>query len=285
MKIYYLWCMKKKTSSKDSNQYDKIVRENLEQVFIPFIIKQLGIDITIEEILPDKLHTTEEREMDLLLKLKDKNSKIFLLHVEFQSKPDYNMIWRMVEYHGLIVKKYQFPVKHIVIDLDEANSNVKTTLEDDFVFKGFDIIKLHDIDYAKMTASQIPAEIILAILGDFGQNKPEEIVKTIANRLKEVSQSDAELKKYVAQLNVLSRLRGLQNLITQTVSKNMPIIFDIDNDSLVLEGINRKDKRNAERLLIINKLSVTEIAMVLDLPENTIWDIKEQLEIRNRQKK
>lgn len=64
----------------------------------------------------------------------------------------------------------------------------------------------------------------------------------------------------------------------------MPIIFDIENDSLVLEGINRKDKRNAERLLVINKLSVTEIAMVLELPESTIWDIKEQLENRNKQK-
>ncbi len=132
-----------------------------------------------------------------------------------------------------------------------------------------------------MIASQIPAEIILAILGNFGNKKPEIIIRAIAQRLKAVSKSDAELKKYVAQLNVLSRLRNLQDLITQTISKNMPITFDIENDSLVKEGISRVNRRNAERLLIMNKLSVIEISMVLDLPENIIWEIKEELEKRN----
>jgi hypothetical protein len=56
--------MKEKNTAKNANQYDKIVRENLEELFIPFIVKQLGIQVTIEEVLPDKLHTTEEREMD-----------------------------------------------------------------------------------------------------------------------------------------------------------------------------------------------------------------------------
>ncbi len=65
----------------------------------------------------------------------------------------------------------------------------------------------------------------------------------------------------------------------------MPITFDIENDSLVKEGINRKDRKNAERLLIMNKLSVIEIAMVLDLPEDIIWEIKEELEKRNIKKK
>ncbi len=135
-----------------------------------------------------------------------------------------------------------------------------------------------------MITSQIPAEVILAILGNFGKNKPETIIRNIAKRLKEVSKSDAELKKYVAQLNVLSRLRNLQHLITQTISKNMPILFDIENDSLVKEGISRAKRKDAERLIMIDKLSITEIAMVLDLPEDLIWEIKEEMEKRNHKK-
>jgi predicted RNA-binding protein with PIN domain len=269
---------------KDANQYDKIVRENLEELFIPFIVKQLGLSVLIEEVLPDKLHTTEEREMDLLLKLKDSKNDIFLLHVEFQSKPDYEMIWRMVEYHGLITKKYKLAIKHIVVDLDESKTNIITALEEKFKFTGFEIIKLHDVQYLNMITSQVPAEIILAILGDFGDTKPEIIIKKIAERLKSVSKSDAELKKYVAQLNVLSRLRNLQDLITQTISKNMPILFDIENDSLVKEGISRAKRRSAERSIMLNKLSNTEIAMILDLPEETVWEIKEEMEKRNKSK-
>jgi hypothetical protein len=279
--------MKKKNISKQGNVFDKVVKENLDEVFIPFVISSLGIDIaTIEiEILPDKLFTTEEREMDLLLKLTDKKGRIFLLHVEFQSKPDYEMIWRMIEYHGMITRKYKLEVYHVVVDLDDSNSNITTELDEKFIFRGFKIIKLYDIDYSRMITSQIPAEIILAVLGNFGDKNPEVVIRAIAQRLKIVSKSDAELKKYIAQLNVLSRLRNLQDLTTKTISKNMPITFDIENDSLVKEGISRVNRRNAERLLIMNKLSVIEIAMVLDLPEEIIWEIKEELEKRNSKKK
>jgi hypothetical protein len=275
--------MKKKNTSKQGNLYDKIVKENLDEVFIPFIIKKLGIDVVVEEILPDKLFTTEEREMDLLLKLRDTNGNVFLLHVEFQSKPDYEMIWRMIEYHGLITRKYKLRVEHIVIDLDDGNSNIKTVLDDEFQFKGFQILKLHDIDYTQMIASQVPAEVILAILGNFGNKKPEIIIRAIAKRLKEVSKSDAELKKYVAQLNVLARLRNLQNLITQTIS-TMPIVFDIENDSLVKEGISRKDRRNIEKMLLMTSLSPIEISIILDVEETLVYEIKEEIATKKQRK-
>ncbi len=277
---------KKNTSKQQGNIFDKVVKENINEVFIPFVINSLGIDIeTVNvEVLPDKLFTTEEREMDLLLKLTDKEGRAFSLHVEFQSKPDYEMIWRMIEYHGMITKIYRLPIVHVVIDLDDSKSNITTELEDKFVFRGFKIIKLHDIDYTKMIASQMPAEIILAILGNFGNKKPEIIIRAIAQRLKIVSKSDAELKKYIAQLNVLSRLRNLQDLITQTISKNMPIIFDIENDSLVKEGISRVKRRAIEKMLLITDLSVFEISVILEVGEAFVYEIKQEIE-RKKEKK
>jgi hypothetical protein len=128
--------MKKKNISKQQgNIFDKVVKENLNEVFIPFVISSLGIDIAMIkiEVLPDKLFTTEEREMDLLLKLTDKKERIFLLHVEFQSKPDYEMIWRMIEYHGMITRIYKLPIIHIVVDLDDSNSNITTDLNEQFI--------------------------------------------------------------------------------------------------------------------------------------------------------
>ncbi len=38
--------MKKKSTSKQGNIFDKVVKENLDEVFIPFVISHLGIDIT-----------------------------------------------------------------------------------------------------------------------------------------------------------------------------------------------------------------------------------------------
>ncbi len=126
--------MRKKTTSAtkqnsdlaEDHKYDKIIRENINEVFIPFVIKSLGFHITLEEFLPDKLFTTEEREMDLLLKLRNESGRVFLLHVEFQSNPDYEMIWRMLEYHGMITRKCKLPIIHLVVDLDCSNAKIKT---------------------------------------------------------------------------------------------------------------------------------------------------------------
>jgi hypothetical protein len=277
--------MKKKNITKQGNIYDKVVKENLDEVFIPFVIKNLGIDIAKVsiEILPDKLFTTEEREMDLLIKLTDAQNRIFLLHVEFQSKPDYEMIWRMIEYHGMITRIYKLPIVHIVIDLDDKKSNIITNLEEPFLFQGFKIIKLHDFDYTEMISSKMPAEIILAILGNFGNKKPEIIIRAIAQRLKTVSKSDSELKKYIAQLNVLSRLRNLQDLTTQTISKNMPITFDFENDSIAKVAVKRKDRRNIEKMLLMTTLSPIEISIILEVEETLVYEIKEEL-VRKKKK-
>jgi len=68
------------TESIEAHQYDKIIRENINDVFVLFVINHLGFPITLEEFLPDKLFTTEEREMDLLLKLRDENGRVFFQH-------------------------------------------------------------------------------------------------------------------------------------------------------------------------------------------------------------
>lgn len=276
--------MKKKGDTlKEGNLYDKVVKENLNEVFIPFIINKLGYEVTVEEILPDKLFSTEEREMDLLLKLRDKKGNVFLLHVEFQSKPDYEMIWRTGEYHGMIVRKYKIRTEHIVIDLADINSNIVTTLEEEFQFKGFQVIKLYEMDYSKMLSSQVPAEIILAILGNFGNREPEVIIRAIAQRLKEVSRNDAELKKYVAQLNIFSRLRNLQDLITQTIS-TMPITFDIENDSLVKLGVSRAKRKAIEKMLLMTTISVYEISVILEVEEALVYEIKKEITQKKKEK-
>jgi hypothetical protein len=84
-------------------------------------------------------------------------------------------------------------------------------------------------------------------------------------------------------LNVLSRLRNLQDLTTQTISI-MPITFDIENDSIAKLAIDRKTRKDIERLLLLDKLSVSEISMVLDVPEDFVWEIKEAMELRNLKK-
>lgn len=77
-----------------ANHYDKILKENLEEIFIPLTEKLLGISLENAQELPDAIQITLEREPDLLKKIDDK----YILQVEFQTADDPMMLDRMFVY-------------------------------------------------------------------------------------------------------------------------------------------------------------------------------------------
>jgi len=113
--------MKKKDSStkdslKERNFYDRIFKENAEHIFIPLIQQELGMKINSYKVLPEKITKTIEREMDFCY-LINEGAEEFILHLEFQSENDKEMLYRMARYHGLAFAKHKVPIKHVVIYL------------------------------------------------------------------------------------------------------------------------------------------------------------------------
>src|SRR5450631_1618939 len=98
---------KQSKKNRQSNQYDKIIKENLE-VTLPVIIRDvLGLDIAVSEELPDDLQHTKERKPDALKKVTDTNGSTYVLHVEFQTTDENEMVYRMAEYCIMLMRKYQ----------------------------------------------------------------------------------------------------------------------------------------------------------------------------------
>jgi hypothetical protein len=54
-----------------------------------------------------------------------------------------------------------------------------------------------------------PEEIILAVLGDFGNEKPETALTQIIKRLEETKTDQTTLQKHFRQLRILVKLRKL----------------------------------------------------------------------------
>jgi hypothetical protein len=100
--------------------------------------------------------------------------------------------------------------------------------------KGFGLVNLHSLDYKKLLASQIPGEIMLAILSKF-DTEVELVIELIIRGLHKASESKIVLQKYVRQLSILSRLRKLEEVVTQK-SREMPITYDIKKDYLYRQG-------------------------------------------------
>ena len=104
------------------HQYDKIFRENMEAA-LPFIIKHLlRIKVVSEEVLPEGLHHTKERNTDVLRKVTDSSGNRFILHIEYQAGNKSQMALRMAEYCIMALRKYKLPVRQYVIFLGKGKT-------------------------------------------------------------------------------------------------------------------------------------------------------------------
>ena len=129
---------RRKDLSYESQQYDKLTQENIEELFLPFVKKHLGIELIESEPLKVKLHRTHVREVDWLFKVKDKEGNIFILHIEFQSRNDGKMVYRIGEYHGMIQRIYQLEIKHFVVFLSDEPMKMETKLPENHIYNGFE---------------------------------------------------------------------------------------------------------------------------------------------------
>ncbi len=83
---------------KQTIQYDKIIKENLE-VTLPVIIRDiLGLDIHNSEELPDDIQHTKERKPDALKKVTDTKGNTYVLQIEFQVEDEkkWYSVWRNI---------------------------------------------------------------------------------------------------------------------------------------------------------------------------------------------
>lgn len=279
-------------SKKEANKYDKILKENLEALFLPFLEQLLGIRIVSAERLPAKLQTTLEREADFVCKIINEEGKEGILHLEFESEARPVMIYRQSEYHGILLKKYQLPIYHVVVYLGERRPNIPTQLKKEEIFTGFELIDLGRLDYQQMLSSQIPEAVVLAILADFKGQPPEEAIRSILERFRQVARGKLSLQKYIRQLNVLSGLRKLHELTIKTI-EDMPITYDVRTDFLYkkgkaegkVEGLEEGMEQKA-RIVVArgHEIGMTpqEIAGLADMPVEWVKAVIREIEAERK---
>jgi hypothetical protein len=71
-------------TKRQSSQYDKVFKENIEAVISSIMQNLLDITAVSLEELPDDIQHTKERKPDVLKKVTDTNGNTFVLQIEFQ---------------------------------------------------------------------------------------------------------------------------------------------------------------------------------------------------------
>ena len=181
---------------------------------------------------------TLEREVDFLYKIYNQKGRESILHLEFQTRNDKEMLERIQEYHALIFRKYKLPIRHIVIYLGKRKSTMKSKLQKDQIFTGFDIINLTEINPEQLISTQVPEMVIMALLGNFKKDRIEKVLNDIVDKLKSLTDSEDSMAKYVNQLLILARIRNFQLIVEQKLN-DMPISYDVENDGLYLRGVEK----------------------------------------------
>ena len=265
--------------------YDKILKENIEALIIPLADKLLGLSLGQLEELPDDMQTTLERKPDFLKRVIEKDGRSYILHIEFQVKDEKAMIDRMLLYYAMLHEKYQERVKQYVIFMGSRKPRMATRLNADMIDFRFTLVDIRQLDYQLLLdGATKPEEAVLAILSNFKKSEVGTIIPAILRKLKSLTNDERKLKRYVRQLEILSNLRDLQP-ITIKYTEAMPITYNIEKDVRyqqgVEKGLEKGIEKGAEKMIISllqsGLLSDKQIAEVADTSLKSIQRIKKQI--------
>jgi predicted transposase YdaD len=274
----------------------KIFKENIEQIIASLASRLMNIDLSKTIDLRGKIQYTQEREPDFLMEYSDALTQERKIgHLEIQSTDDLEMDKRELMYYGLFHLKFGLPINQTVIYVGNKPLKYMTgrILGENIDFR-YRIIDIRTVRYEDFLNSDIPEIVVLAILGDFHGDSPEDIAQRIVLKLKEIVKSS--FGKFTTQLQVLSKLRNLQPIVKQKIKK-MPlnIQYTIEEDALYEMGLEKgitkgienqkaidESKRLAEKkdsvLKMLNAgLSIEQIANFLN--ENISFVLKIQKDL------
>ena len=187
----------------------------------------------------------------------------------------------MAEYRAILQRKYELPVRQIVLYLGISPSQMASELPIAFRISSFELINLSDIELEQTLHSSIPEEIILSVLTNFKKEQAEQVIAQIIKNLKRSVGNDPVIERYTKQLVVLSRLRNLES-VTKKQLEDMPITYDITTDGLYLEGIEKGIEKGItentikliRNMLNESSLSVEQIAKIADVSIDYVEQIQ-----------
>ncbi len=266
--------MEAKKEKRQSSQYDKIFKENIEAVISSIMQNVLEITAISVEELPDDIQHTKERKPDTLKKIIDDKGNTFVLQIEFQVKDEDEMVYRMGEYYFMLERKYKLPVKQFVIFLGSDNPKMPTELDRERLKFSYPLVSLSTFDYHIFLNSDKPEEIILGILANFKGENPENALKQILVRVKETTKGDFSLNRYFNQLRVLAQLRNLELNLKNAMDSIAEYIKE-ERDVLFLRGLDKgKEKEQVKFVTYLLQEGNKAYDQIADIAGTTVDFVK-----------
>ncbi|GIV30783.1 MAG: hypothetical protein KatS3mg029_0134 [Saprospiraceae bacterium] len=207
----------------DANKFDKLLKKNFKPILGVCLRRIIGLDFDALEFLEiQKQQVTLEMEPDFICRVRQKGSGHYLIHIiEFESRDSLRTVLRYLMLVGILTFKFGLPVR---IDCFYLGSSPPKYLNG--VYKTpwiefhFHVHQLRSMSYKEFLDSNVPEEVMLAILTNPEPLTKEELVRQIVERLQHLSKNDEEkLWERVVELTVFSMLRNLEPVVIKTVEE------------------------------------------------------------------
>jgi len=190
----------------------------------------------------------EDRRADLVARMRQADGEEFLLHIEVANNNTTNMPLRMLRYYTDIrLAGHSGPIRQFLIYIGADSLTMPAGLDEPGLLDNYryGLIDMHRIDCAGLLAQDNPDALVLAVLCDFGDRKPQEVITYIVHRLRELLGADERgFREHMTMLHILSKNRDLQEQIEE--AEHMLTEIDIESMPFFSIGFERGEEKGRE---------------------------------------
>jgi hypothetical protein len=160
---------------------------------------------------------------------------------------------RMLRYYSDILEITNLPIKQYVIYIGKHKPNFKTQIKKDLIDFRYNFIDVKNIDCELLLNENSPDALVLAILCDFKDKNPDDIISFILDKLEQYTKDNLnEYRKYMLMLETLSENRNLNKKIKEiemlrtTTYQDLPS-YEIGFEKGIIKGLEEGIERGIEK--------------------------------------
>jgi hypothetical protein len=246
---------RKSPSKQAAQQYDITVKELLQAA--PPKLLELVLGAKPAEFLTVEFPKVRLRRPDFLVRTERGDIE----QLEVQSDNDDDMEWRMLEYYPLLRKLFGRPPMQRVLYIGQKPLKMVGRIDEPTLQFRYEVIDVRQIDAEFLLKSKSVEDRIMAILchADNAQTTIRRILHSLTPLPAKI-QSDK-----IEQLLVLSRLRGLTDMVTQEVQRRNALKEILSESKVWMEWIRREAEKEA--IPLANRLAEKKAAQIARLAE------------------
>jgi hypothetical protein len=227
-------------------RYDATLKKLFQQPPNRLLSVAFGKSVTVARMLPTDLITVENLHPDLLFEDHDGN----IIHAEMHGYQMSEFACRNLIYYGLLLRDYKRHPLQIVFWIGRDRIGIPNGLNNPpYLQYSYAVIDARDIDAAALLEGGGVGESMFAILCKM--DDPRHVISEILQRISALPVGNQ--KEALAQLLVLSGLRGLKAVVREEVTR-MPLSFDIHENEFLeevfQEGKEKGRLESAQQLLL-----------------------------------